>query len=31
MARDPDLAEHPALAAALAEQRQRLTQVDRLN
>ena len=31
MARDPDLAEHPALAAALAEQRQRLTQMDRLN
>jgi hypothetical protein len=31
LARDPDLAEHPALAAALAEQRQRLTQVDRLN
>ena len=31
MACDPDLAEHPALAAALAEQRQRLTQVDRLN
>jgi len=31
MARDPELAEHPALAAALAEQRQRLTQVDRLN
>ncbi len=31
MAVDPDLTEHPALAAALAEQRQRLTQVDRLN
>ncbi|MCX5944277.1 MAG: ATP-dependent DNA helicase RecG [Cyanobacteria bacterium] len=31
MASDPDLAQHPALAAALAEQRQRLTQLDRLN
>ena len=31
MASDPDLVAHPALAAALAEQRQRLTQLDRLN
>jgi ATP-dependent DNA helicase RecG len=31
MAHDPDLSQHPALAAALAEQRQRLTQMDRLN